>query len=71
MEKIRRIAANRIVCQYQSLSPGVIELLSGKVLRMYPLQEEISQTEWLGGTIEIRTDEQGILRAYQNNQLLC
>lgn len=47
MNKIRRIAVSRLhmpdgtVCSNQ-----VLEILDGKVVRHYPLQEELPFTEW-------------------------
>ena len=41
----------------------VVLNLSGQVIRWYPLSQEESQTEWLGGTVRLSKGDDGILMA--------
>ena len=51
-------------------TPSVLEIQSGVAVRWYPLTQELPQTEWLPGEVVLSCDEQGLLRAYYNNQQL-
>lgn len=47
------------------ISPAVIELQGDAILTYYALTREQAFTEWLGGTVEIRHDPDG-LHAYMD-----
>lgn len=55
----RRIAAHRVRIHGKELRMHVVEITDGWVTSCYPLSEEMPFTEWLGGTIDITTDETG------------
>ena len=68
---IRQIASNRLVTTNGSnLTLYVVRLSNGYVTDLFPLQEEISQTEWLPGTISLHKDDDGRVRAYYQGKLL-
>jgi hypothetical protein len=68
---MRRIGANTIIIGDRELSPGIVEIVEQRVVNFYELDDELPMTEWLGGTIEIIKNNQGILQAFKNNKLLC
>lgn len=45
------------------LKQQVVELNEGRVIRLFPLTEEIESVEWMPGVIELVT-EQGIVTPY-------
>jgi hypothetical protein len=49
---------------------SVVELEDGIVTRYYPLDGEQPQTEWLSGTICIRRDAQGQIKAFYEEKEL-
>lgn len=54
---LRRIAANTIILpDGTQLHNHVVELLSGRLVNVYPLEGELPLTEWLGGTIRFDPD---------------
>ena len=68
---IRRLAVNELWTEDGNrLTPCVVELSSGWVTAYYRLERELPQTEWIGGTIRLRKDCNGRLRAYHNESLL-
>jgi hypothetical protein len=50
------------------LRQTVVEILSGKVLRHYPLHEEIAHTEWWSGLILLKPETDGSMTAYYNDK---
>ena len=76
MKKLRRIACHRIVLPPGVDSPSwlptpsVLEIQSGVAVKWYPLTQELPQTEWLPGEVVLCRDDQGLLRAYYDGQLL-
>ncbi len=66
----RRIAVNEIQTGDAVLPQSIIEIAGGVVVRHYPLTEEQPHTEWLGGTVEIRTGSDGRQRVYKNENLI-
>lgn len=63
---MRRVAATRVYFDDKSfLSNHVVELSDGQVIHHYPLSGELPMTEWLGGTIIIRS-----LQAYHTPLVL-
>lgn len=68
---MRRVGAHYIKKGETTLSQGVVEIEDGRVVNYYTFTEELPMTEWLGGTIELRYTEYGILQAFINNKLIC
>ena len=66
----RRIAANEVVVDGERRGQCVVEITSGTVTACYPLDGELPHTEWLGGTVVLRTGADGSLRAYKNENLI-
>jgi hypothetical protein len=71
MEELRRVAAHEVIIGEDKLIQAVVEIEEGRVVNYYEFRDELPLTEWLGGKIEIKRDDEGILRAYQNNKVLC
>lgn len=61
---MRRVGAHRVVTPSAVLNQAVVEVEEGRVVNYYEFRDELPMTEWLGGTIEIRRDADGLLRAY-------
>lgn len=55
----RRVAAHHVVADGCVLSPGVVELENGQVIRCYVLESELPYTEWMDGTIEVVNEANG------------
>ena len=71
MEGIRRVAAHEVdVCGKETLSMAVVEISEGRVANYYTFSDELPMTEWLGGSIEIKKNEDGSLSAYWQGTLL-
>ena len=61
MNTPRRIAAHTIIfAEGSTYRQHVIEILDSRVVRHYPLQQELPHTEWVTGTLLV--DEQGVYR---------
>jgi hypothetical protein len=69
-DNIRRVASNEVIVGETVFSPCVVEIMNGKVINYYHFENELPLTEWLGGTIIIVKDTNGILRAYQDEKML-
>ena len=69
-KSIRRIGANIIETATGTIEQGIVVIEDGIVLDTYPFTEEEPMTEWTTGTITIRPDNDGKLRAYKGDQLL-
>lgn len=69
-QTFRRIGANRIVDDERVLKQAVVEITRGRVTNYYTFKDELPATEWLGGTIRLRQDTNGVLRAYSNDTVL-
>ena len=71
MEGIRRVAAHEVdVFGKETLSMAVVEISEGRVVNYYTFSDELPMTEWLGGRIEIKKNEEGSLSAYWQGTLL-
>lgn len=68
---MRRVGAHYIKYGDTILNQGVVEIEDGRVVNYYTFCDELPMTEWLGGMIEIRRNEEGVLQAFQNNKILC
>lgn len=69
-QMFRRVASNRVLIDGREFKPCVVELNDGIVVNYYTFTDELPLTEWLGGTIELQRDENGVLRAIWNDKLL-
>lgn len=69
-KRIRRIAVNEIIVREDIMPQNIIEIAGGIVKSYYPFTDEQPCTEWIGGTVEIKTDEHGYLRVYKNENLI-
>ena len=71
MSEMRRCGGHTVVLPDGSeLSQAVVEVEEGRVVNYYEFRDELPMTEWLGGEIRVARDEEGILRAFWNNQQL-
>ena len=71
MKKLRKVASNKRALpdgQIQTLS--VVEICDGQVTALYPLTQEQPFTEWVGGCLSLRRDEQGLLRCYYQDRII-
>lgn len=66
---MRRVAANTAIYGNERIEPAVIELVGETVVRCFPLTEELSMTEWIGGEVVLQGNK-GNLRAYKDGKLL-
>lgn len=56
------------------LNKQVVEVVDGKVIRIYPLKDELPSTIWLEGAIQITDDQNAIhLKPYDlaNRKSVC
>lgn len=68
---MRRCGAHEVILvDGRILRQAVVEIENGRVVNYYEFQDELPMTEWLGGTIEVRHDESGMLSAYWQNERL-
>ena len=67
---MRRVGVHYIKNGETTLSQGVVEIEDGRVVNYYTFTEELPMTEGLGGTIELRYTEDGILQACINNKVI-
>jgi len=67
----RRIASNEVLTpQGQCLSQQVMELTDGVVTNLYPLVQELSNTEWMQGQIVLKSCPNNIVHAYYKGKKL-
>lgn len=70
-QSIRQIASNNLITTNgNKLTLYVIRLSNGYVTDLFPLEAELCQTEWLQGTVSLRKDDDGRVRAYYQGRLL-
>ena len=70
-KNLRRIASHEVLMTDGSLQTlSVVEIQSGVVAKCVPLTQELPFTEWLPGRIVLRRDEEGLTRAYYNNEII-
>lgn len=67
---MRRVAAHELLIDGQMLRQAVVEIAEGRVVNYYTFDRELPMTEWLGGTIEVRRSEEGVLEAYHRGRRL-
>ena len=68
---MRRCGAHEVILpEGHVLRQAVVEVEEGRVVNYYEFRDELPMTEWLGGTIEVRRDEEGMLSAYWQDERL-
>lgn len=71
MGGLRRCGAHKVVVDGDAeLTQAVVEIMGDRVVNYYEFRDELPMTEWFGGLIEVRTDSEGIRRAYHQGQML-
>ena len=65
MSELRRCGAHEVMLpEGEILRQAVVEIEEGRVVNYYEFRDELPMTEWLGGRIEVKRDDEGILRAW-------
>lgn len=59
----RRVAAHHVEVEDKVLNRCVVEVDDGRVVNYYTFTDELPLTEWLGDTIIIMRDDDGVLVA--------
>ena len=68
---MRRCGAHTILLPDGSvLQQAVVEIEDDRVVNYYEFRDELPMTEWLGGEISVVRDDEGILRAIWQEQLI-
>ncbi len=67
---MRRVAAHELLIDGQMLRQAVVEIAEGRVVNYYTFDRELPMTEWLGGMIEVRRNEEGVLEAFHQGRRL-
>lgn len=68
---MRRCGAHKVLLPDGStLRQAIVEIHESRVVNYYEFHVELPLTEWLGGTIEVRRNEEGILQAWHNGMML-
>lgn len=68
---MRRCGAHEVRLENgDCLNQAVVEIMDGRVVNYYEFRDELPMTEWLGGVIDIQRDEEGLLRAYHEGNIL-
>lgn len=65
---MRRIGAHKVVTPSATLNQAVVEISDGRVVNYYEFSDELPMTEWLGGTIEVRRNANGMLQAFKDGR---
>ena len=69
LPKRRRIASHELLTENgQTLPMQVVEIVSGRVVDYYKLQQELAHTEWLAGCTTLCRDAFGHLCAYHEGK---
>lgn len=66
----RRVAAHLVIIGDRQLRQAAVELCEGRVVNYYEFSDELPMTEWIGGTIILQRDGEGILRAYKDMKII-
>ena len=62
---MRRCGAHEVIlCDGTLLRQAVVEVADGRVVNYYEFRDELPMTEWLGGVIYVRRNDEGQLVAY-------
>lgn len=67
---MRRVGAHKVITESATLEQAVVEIYDGRVANYYEFRDELPMTEWLGGTIIIKRDSDGILRATKDGKII-
>lgn len=59
----RRVAAHHVEVEDKVLNRCVVEVDDGRVVNYYTFTDELPLTEWLGDTIILMRDDDGVLVA--------
>ncbi len=59
MDRIRRVAVNRVIADGETVSPCVLEIEDGKIIDFYHFTGELPFTEWKGGTVVLSKTTDG------------
>ena len=51
---VRRLAFHEVITDNGTIAPGVVEMMEGHPVRVYPLDGEQEATEWWGGCVTIK-----------------
>ena len=69
MSSFRRCGAHEIVLLDGSvLEQAVVEVDDGRVVNYYEFRDELPMTEWLGGIITVKKDEEGCIVAFHQGK---
>lgn len=64
MSEMRRVGAHYVISGDIVLHQAIVEIVDGRVVNFYEFDDELPMTEWLGDTIELRKNEEGMLQAW-------
>lgn len=67
---MRRVGAHIVITETEKLRQAVVEIDEDRVVNYYEFRDELPMTEWLGGTINIVRDDDGILHALKDGRLI-
>jgi hypothetical protein len=68
-DRITRVAAHKVCVGNEEVALCIVEIKNGRVVGYHHFEQEEANTEWIGGTINLRQDETtGMLRAYIGNK---
>lgn len=67
---MRRVGAHIVITETETLRQAVVEIDEDRVVNYYEFRDELPMTEWLGGTINIVRDDEGILHALKDGRLI-
>ena len=67
---MRRVGANTVITPSATLTQAVVEIYDGRVANYYEFRDELPMTEWLGGTIIVQRDSDGILCALKDGTII-
>ena len=70
-KKKRCFAAHRaILPDGEEIPLAVVEVVGNAVSSVFRLQSEIPSTEWIGGCIELRRNDEGRVQAFKDGEIL-
>lgn len=70
MAGTRRIGVHQAVVDGEVLQMCIVEIRDGIVTGFHIFDGEEPMTEWLGGTVALRYDDEQQLRVYRNDELI-
>jgi len=66
----RRVAAHHVQIDGRTIDRCVVETDNGRVVNYYTFADELPLTEWLGGTISLLRNDDGVLVAEWRGRLI-